>query len=308
MDETVILEPGYEQVRAAATAFAKELAACVDGDSVELPSLPTIALRIRDALACEDVDINRLAELAGADPAFAARIMKIANSALFARSDKPPADLHSAIVRLGTRMVRNTAIAIAAQQVFIGYSSKAIHPELRKIWHHSLHTAAICHLLLTVKRTAVPPEEGFLAGLLHEVGTLFILRRSKDYAALWSDRDAFESVRLEWQGRVGARILAEWDFAPTIVDAVREHDRVDLACGVPIGLTNVVALANQLSLMAENAESLEAVIDALPDFGALTLDEESAFFVLDTAAIEADLLVASLDGRAGDQEKAVSNA
>jgi HD-like signal output (HDOD) protein len=58
--DTVILEADYQKVRVQATAFAAELAACVDGDDVELPSLPDVVLKIRDALASSDIDLDRL--------------------------------------------------------------------------------------------------------------------------------------------------------------------------------------------------------------------------------------------------------
>lgn len=306
--DTVILEADYQQVRAAATAFASELAACVDGDDVELPSLPDVVLKIRDALARPDIDLDQLAEIAGADPALAARVMKIANSALFSRGSVPPADLTAAVVRLGSRMVRNTAIALAAQQVFIGYGAKTIQPQMTDVWRHSLHVATLCHLLLTVRRSEISPDEGFLAGLLHEVGTLFILLRSKDHSELWAEPDALKSVIDDWQARIGGRIMQQWEFAEPLSVAVRDHDSCPLAAGVPISLTEVVAIANYLSNQAEACEDTAALIDELPDFGSFSLDDETLTFVLDTASEEVDSLLASLGSGRRRQEKAASNA
>jgi len=307
--DTVVLEAEYQQVRAEANAFAAELAACVDGDEVELPSLPDVVLKIRDALAGDDIDMDRLAELAGADPALTARLMKIANSSLFSPGSVPPSDVHAAIVRLGSRMVRNTAIALAAQQVFIGYSSKEILPQVTRVWRHCLHVAALCHLLLTVKRSEIPPDEGFLAGLLHEIGTLFILMRSKNHSELWSEPDALEAVIDNWQARVGGRIMEQWEFSEALTSAVRDHDSCPLASGAPISLTEVVAIANYLSIQTEEAEDFNSLIAGLPDFGSFSLDEETLGFVLTTAHEEVESLVANLGGRSAKrQEKLASNA
>jgi len=144
--DTVILAPEYRRARTEAASFAAELEASIQADTIELPSLPDVALRIRDALSREDADLDRLTELAGADPALAARLMKIANSALFSRGGQPTSNLHMAVVRLGARMVRNTAIAIAAQQVFIGYASEPIRTEVERVWRHSIHVASLSHL------------------------------------------------------------------------------------------------------------------------------------------------------------------
>jgi HD-like signal output (HDOD) protein len=306
--DTVILEADYQKVRADATAFAEELAACVAGDDVELPSLPDVVLKIRDALARSDIDLDRLAELAGSDPALAARIMKIANSTLFSRGSVPPADLKAAVVRLGSRMVRNTAIALAARQVFIGYGAKAIQPQMSLVWRHSLHVAVLCHLLLTVKRCQIPPDEGFLAGLLHEVGALFILLRSKDHAALWTQPEALQAVIDNWQSRLGGRIMEQWGFTEALTSAVRDHDNCSLAATVPVSLTEVVAIANFLSNLDEATESSDELISKLPDFGAFLLDNETLSFVLETARQEVDSLITGLGSGGGRQPKAVSNA
>lgn len=307
-NDTVILEAEYQKVRAEAAAFAEELAACVDGDDIELPSLPDVVLKIRDALASNDVDLNRLSELAGADPALAARIMKIANSTLFSPGSVPPTDLHAAVVRLGSRMVRNTAIALAAQQVFIGYSSKAIEPQISRVWRHSMHVAALCHLLLTVRRSEIPPDEGFLGGLLHEVGSLFILLRSKNHSDLWSEPEALQGVIDDWQARIGGRIMEQWEFAEALTTAVRDHDSCDLASGTPVTLTEVVAVANYLSNQSERIEDLDELVESLPDFGSLSLDEESLRFVLETAREEVDSLLSNLSSGGTRQAKTASNA
>jgi len=306
--DTQTVEASYLHVRAEAAALTAELAASVDGDTVDLPSLPDVVLKIRDALARDDVDLDRLAELAGADPALAARLMKIANSALFARGTNPPSTLHAAVVRLGSRMVRNTAIAIAAQQIFIGYSSEAIRPEIERIWRHSVHVAALCHLLLVVRRTLIAPEEGFLAGLLHEVGRLFILLRTQDHEALRAEPEALEAVIDEWQARVGARVVEAWEFPQGLADAVRDHDRCALACEAPITLTDVVAVANFLSMQSEASADLDELLANLPDFGDFNLDEDALRFVLDTARTEVDSLLSNIDGSGHVQENVASSA
>lgn len=306
--DTVILEADYQRVRAEATAFAAELAACVDSDDVELPSLPDVVLKIRDALASPDIDLDRLAEVAGSDPALAARIMKIANSTLFSRGSVPPADLTAAVVRLGSRMVRNTAIALAAQQVFIGYGAKAIQPQMTRVWRHSLHVAALCHLLLTVKRCDIAPDEGFLAGLLHEVGTLFVLLRSKDHPELWAEPDALQTVIDDWQSKLGGRIMEQWEFAASLTSAVRDHDSCSLACTAPVSLTEIVGIANYLANLDEATDSLDDLIAKLPDLGDYLLDNETLGFVLNTARDEVDNLLANLGSDAQRQAKAASNA
>ena len=271
--DTVVLSDDYAAVRSATEAFSAELDASLSEDGIDLPSLPEVALKIRDTLARDDTDIERVAELAAGDPALAAKLLKVANCALFHRGTQPVRDLRSAVVRLGLRMVRNVAMSIAAQQVFIGYGSKAIRPRLAEVWHHSVHVATLAHLL-SAASDDILPEEAFLAGLLHEVGTLYILLRAKDHDELFANAEAFDAVLLAWKARMGAGIAAHWRFPDSLVAAVGEHDAVSLAAGPQPSLTEIVAVSNYLAERISAADNPAALLDDLPDLGTLALDPD----------------------------------
>ncbi len=81
--ETVILAADFSEARALGTALVEELERTLADGNLELPSLPEVALKIRQALADDDVSVNEISRQIGADPALAARILKTANSALF---------------------------------------------------------------------------------------------------------------------------------------------------------------------------------------------------------------------------------
>jgi HD-like signal output (HDOD) protein len=87
-------------------ALVAELERSLAANTLELPSLPEVALKVRKALADESVSSAEIARLLGTDPALAARVLKTANSALFYRGSKPITSLQNAFARLGQRMVR----------------------------------------------------------------------------------------------------------------------------------------------------------------------------------------------------------
>src|SRR5215471_16201053 len=103
---------------AADTAIVADLDRSLTDNDLHLPSLPEVALKIRNALANEEVSVAEIARLIGSDPALAARIVRIANSALFYRGSKPITSVSAAVSQLGHRMVRNVALSYASQQVF----------------------------------------------------------------------------------------------------------------------------------------------------------------------------------------------
>ncbi len=82
-DTTVILGTEFSEARALCAGLVEEFDRSLADDNLELPSLPEVALKIRKALADENVSVTEIARLIGSDPALAARILKTSNSALF---------------------------------------------------------------------------------------------------------------------------------------------------------------------------------------------------------------------------------
>lgn len=301
--DTVILGERHQAMRGAATAFVTELESTLTGDSVELPSLPEVALRIRQALATKDVGIDHVVDIVGTDPALAARLLKVANCALFHRGTKPINDLQTAVMRLGLQMVRNVSISLAAQQVFIGYASEEIRPHIQEVWGHSVQVATLAHLLAT-RSKVVPPDEAFLAGLVHEIGRLYILMRARDHADLFEDESAFEAIVAQWQSRIGARIASEWAFPDELVAAVGDHDSCDLACGPDASVTNVVAVANYLAERITECGDEDEIIDGLADLGSLTPDHDTLAWMLRVSSNEIRALQSAMDIGAPERRSA----
>jgi HD-like signal output (HDOD) protein len=101
----------------AAFAFVQELAQGLSRREIELPSFPDVAIRVRKILSDDDVTAQDIVRVVGSEPALAARIMQMANSAALGHVGKPIADLRAAITRIGFNLVRSAAIAFAMSQL-----------------------------------------------------------------------------------------------------------------------------------------------------------------------------------------------
>src|SRR5215468_887839 len=100
-DTTIIQTVEYNEARAISSALVADLERSLADKALNLPSVPEVALKIRNALANESVSIAEIARLIGSDPALAARIVRIANSALFYRGSKPITRVSGAVSQLG---------------------------------------------------------------------------------------------------------------------------------------------------------------------------------------------------------------
>ena len=288
--DTVILGDDYGETRAVGSGLVAELERSLADNRLELPSLPEVALKIRQALADENVSMGEIARLIGSDPALAARVLKTANSALFYRGTKPITSLQLAVSRLGHSMVRNIAVSFAAQQVFIGYGSQEVRSYLSAVWRHSVHVAALAHMLARV-RTKMEPDEAFLAGLLHEVGKLYILMRTKQHKEALRSEAAFNAVLADWHPRIGKAVIEGWELSADLAAAVGEHQSCGLDAPEPPTLTHVIALANYLAEHSEVAAEDEEFYSKTPSFGALTMDRPTFDWLVRAGDVDLRMLM-----------------
>ncbi len=167
--------------RAAALAFLQKLAAEVSEGSIDLPCFPDVVIRISTALADPNTTSDHVVTIVGAEPRLAARILQTANSAAFNTAGKPLTDLRSAITRLGHQMVHGTAMSYAMQQMKNEASLRSIAQPLTELWNKSIAVASISRIV--AERTKLSADEAFLTGLLHGIGTLYIMARAATQAA-----------------------------------------------------------------------------------------------------------------------------
>jgi HD-like signal output (HDOD) protein len=287
--DTVILGSDYREARSTMESLVASLESALDQRNLALPSLPEVALKIRRALANEDVSAKEIARLLGADPALAARTLRVANSAMFYRGNRPITSLNAAVSQLGHKMVRNVALSFAAQQVFVGYGSRELRELVGGVWAHSIHCAVLAHTLARI-RTVLNPDEAFLAGLLHEIGKLYILLRAKDLGAMLQADAALKSVLGGWHARVGRTVIETWELPEELAVAVGEHERVKLDAADPSTLTEVLAVANYLAEHSEAACADPEFHSTLPSFGALALDQRTFDWMMRSADVDVRLL------------------
>ena len=101
-----------------ALSVANDISAALDNDELELPSLPEVALKIRDEAESENVSAVSLANVVGDDPGLAAQLVRIANSPMF-RASRPIDELGQAVSRLGVEYAANIVTGLAMQRHFV---------------------------------------------------------------------------------------------------------------------------------------------------------------------------------------------
>mgnify|MGYP002656266340 CR=1 FL=1 len=196
-----------------ADAIQKELIDAIENDRITLPTLPEVALKVREAAEDPDIGIPQLARVIGNDAALSARIIKIVNSPLL-RTSKEITDLQTAIGRLGINYTCNLATGLAMEQMFQA-TSDVVDRRLREVWTRSTEVAGICHALCRYY-TRLPADQAMLAGLVHQIGALPILTFAEERGGLLDDAISLDRLIDKLHPMLGEKILTTWDFPKPI--------------------------------------------------------------------------------------------
>jgi HD-like signal output (HDOD) protein len=276
-------------VDAEAFAFVQALASELSRGKVDLPSFPDIALRVRKVLGDEEVTQEQVVRVVGSEPALAARLMQIANSAALNFTGKPINDLRTAINRMGHNMVRSAAIAFAMSQLKKVDSLKGLEKPLDDLWKSSAAVAAMSHAVAK-RYSKVNPDTGMLAGLLHGIGKLYILTRSSKHPALFADQAIYNQIVRDWHSPVAKALLENWDMAEEIVVAVSDYEDLERAHSGPVDLTDVLTVGNLLAAFKEHPESLEINMHDVAACKRMNIDRASYEKLIDESEHEIDAL------------------
>jgi|GEM_PF-1048474 len=217
----------------------------LSGD-VSLPPLPEVGMRVLTLLGDQDrVDVSDLAEAVHSDPAIAASLLRMANSAFYGGLQSVT-DLDRAITRLGLTRVGSLVTTLVHKGQFES-ANKFQAAMLQQMWDHAVVTAlAARHLARLVGSDG---EESYLAGLFHDIGKLLVLKAIDHLAATHKDFELMPIILDEVldvaHADLGHRILSEWGMAESICRAVlAHHDEID---DVEDGLALRVQAADAIS-------------------------------------------------------------
>jgi HD-like signal output (HDOD) protein len=286
---TAAAQTAKHAVDAEAFAFVQALASELSKGKVDLPSFPDIALRVRQVLANEQVSQEQVVRVVGSEPALAARLLQIANSAAINFSGKPITELRTAINRMGHNMVRSAAIAFAMSQLKKVDSLKGLEKPLDDLWKNSAAVAAMSHAV--AKRfSKVNPDTALLAGLLQGIGRLYILTRSSKHPALFADHATYDQIVRDWHSPVARALLENWDMAEEIVNAVSEYEDAERQHSGPVDLTDVLTVGSLLAAFKEHPESLEINMHDVAACQRMNIDRGTYEKLIDESEHEIDAL------------------
>ena len=276
-------------VQAALTAIAAD---ATRGDII-FPTHSEIALRVQRMLDDPDCSTDKLGKLISAEPILATRVLSIANSIAYNPGGRAIADLKSAISRLGFATLRALAASIIVRQMKEMSLAKEHRALAAKLWEHTANVATLARVI--AKRvTRQNPDAAFFAGIVHEVGSFYLVSRATAFPGLLtSDLEPWHG---EGEASVGRAVLQALEVPANIVTAIETVWSGFLAMP-PASLGDTLLLADELS-------PIESPIDALTGMSRkgmnveleVLIDDETLTSILAESTEEVASLSAALKG------------
>ena len=252
-----------------------------------------IALRVQRLLDDPDCAIDALGKLISAEPILATRVLAIANSIAYNPGGRAISELKSAISRLGLATLRAIVAALIVRQMKDLSQAEEDRALAARLWEHTASVAALARVIAR-RVTRQNPDAAFFAGIVHEVGSFYLIARASSFPGLLgSDLELWHG---EGEAAVGRSVLQALQVPAHILEAIETLWSGFLEMP-PASLGDTLLLADQLS-------PIESPIDAICGMSRkgmaveldLLIDDETLTTILAESADEVASLCAALKG------------
>ncbi len=222
--------------------FVKER---LDQGGLELPVFDAVAVKVQQMLSAGECSAKTIAEAIQRDQALASHVLKVANAPFYAGLH-PVKTIQDAIVRLGDKSIANMVMMVTQKRSYFSHKAE-LQRLMPPLWSHALGVAVGSRwmaLHLGLDRLA---EEAFMAGLLHDIGKLLLLR-------IVEDLQQSESIESNVSGNVvqdiletmhtaqGEMLMRHLNMPESYCQVVAKHHNVELSDESV--LVNLIRLVN----------------------------------------------------------------
>jgi len=243
-------------------------------EALKIPTLPSIFVEIREVIGNPRHSMADIATLVDKDAGLTIRLLRLANSAYYGLRQEVDT-VKRALVCIGTRELQNMVLCTSVVSMFQGVPEELINMTL--FWKHSVG----CGLMAKTLATYIPsvnPDQMFVAGLLHDIGRLLILKELPGKSAKILNNVKKQAVILshveqQYLGYdhcdVAARMLELWRIPEIITESVTYHHR-PMECKEHAKEASIIHLADITVHALELGQSGEPFVPPLdPDSWAL---------------------------------------
>lgn len=252
--------PATDSKPKSGSSLIDELAEKLKNDELDFSVMPQLGYKIIELLKDEKTPLHAVTELIEKDPGIYSRILKAANSPVYAAA-KPVYNPKEAILRIGVKRTVNYVLVISSARLF-KIPDKTYEQLLKVNLEHALSSAIVAREL--GQTISYPdPDNLFAFGLLHDIGKVLLLRIlnevSKDRNI--TDPQVITEILNKLHTRFGATLMKKWNFPKEFHDAVLyHHDEPERGKHTPpvvvTSLANIIAHEIDNETLKENTAKI----------------------------------------------------
>lgn len=201
--------------------------------TISLPTMPEVLVKLNEVMTDPQSSAETLAAVVGRDPAVAANMLRIVNSAYYGLPVRV-SSISVAVSVLGFNMTKKIALKAA---VFSEFGKRRDQIQLFDpvgFWRHAIFTATAARALGQASKQFADShaEDLYIAGLLHDIGKILMLEKAcPRYLAMLrkaaQQKRPESEVELEDFGfthaDVGSVLAIKWFLPEELAIAIRYH-------------------------------------------------------------------------------------
>lgn len=220
---------------------------------LEIPHLPDISQKVRSLADNPDSGVKDVVRVILRDPGLVTRLLRVANSAMY-KGNEPVESVTDAVVRLGLGTTKDLVTSFSMQNLF--KTDKAIlKKKIIKLWHDSALVGTVCYVIAEISEN-VKPEKALLAGLLHKIGGVAVLKHADEYEELMKDEKLLDNVVNKIHPQVGELIMGKWNLTDELASVVSESNAWSRDSGDEIDVCDLVIITQLYLGQYSNSDSI----------------------------------------------------
>ncbi|MCF6204608.1 MAG: HDOD domain-containing protein [Methylococcaceae bacterium] len=263
----------------------------LDANRLVLPTLPDIALKVRDAVSKGEATSQELADMIVTDAALSTRLIQVANSPLYKGSVEVNS-IQMAVTRLGSSTIKTLITSMVMQQMF-SPSSPLLEEYFRDTWEQGINVSSISRALASF----VPhlnPDEAMLAGLIHQIGKLPILMLVENIPEFRDSPSRLNKLMEKAHPPIGKIIMDTWDFPYDLKSVASQYVNFQRNNSKKADYVDLVQVAFLQSIAGTDHPACRVDWNLVPSFSKLGLESDAEILEIDGVSEEIELTQAML--------------
>lgn len=255
------------------------------GNIEGLISPPIVCIKINDLLRSGTAGAKEFADVISTDPNLTVRLLRVANSPYYS-FQRTIDSIQRAVAIIGTTELYQLVLSVTAVNTFNKLANDVVEMDI--FWRHSIYVGLVARAL-AVRAKVSRPERCFVAGLVHDIGSLVLYHRyPKEMKVILIDAEGDEQNMFANEqelfsfnhASVAGHMMQMWNFPEPLVEAIACHHQPDAAQSA-LKEAHILNISDALVNETEIGNFMGAAKDA-----EISLDQSTAALALDVEDLE----------------------